>query len=195
MCSLSSGFIQIRSISRIRTFSSPCLTVPVLAFSICWLPERFGIYIITDHFLKLVQVSPQRNTAVNVWDLQVSLLNLKVNVEETLPNSVTSPESLLKNYFYRLSFYSLLCSHVMFLFIILSLLLFFLSVLILCNFCRSYCLYSFLFVLIHVDILCFNLFLSLSFFLFGVYSVSSSSWVSWVFLQSVKASCCNCTIN
>lgn len=100
MCSLSSGFIQIRSISRIRTFSSPCLTVPVLAFSIRWLPERFGIYIITDHFLKLVQVSPQRNTAVNVWDLQVSSLNLKVNLEEeTLPNSVTSSESLLKNYF------------------------------------------------------------------------------------------------
>lgn len=24
-----------------------------------WLPERFGIYIITDHFLKLVQVSPK----------------------------------------------------------------------------------------------------------------------------------------
>lgn len=41
----------------------------------------------------------QRNTAVNVWDLQVSSLNLKVNVEETLPNSVTSSESLLKNYF------------------------------------------------------------------------------------------------
>lgn len=100
MCSLSSGFIQIRSISRIRTFSSPCLTVPVLAFSIRWLPERFGIYIITDHFLKLVQVSPQRNTAVNVWDLQVSSLNLKVNLEEeTLPNSVTSSESLLKNDF------------------------------------------------------------------------------------------------
>lgn len=38
-------------------FSSSCLTVPVLAFSIRWLPERFGIYIITDHFLKLVQVS------------------------------------------------------------------------------------------------------------------------------------------
>lgn len=41
----------------------------------------------------------QRNTAVNVWDLQVSSLNLKVNVEETLPNSVTSSESLLKNDF------------------------------------------------------------------------------------------------
>lgn len=42
----------------------------------------------------------QRNTAVNVWDLQVSSLNLKVNLEEeTLPNSVTSSESLLKNYF------------------------------------------------------------------------------------------------
>lgn len=113
MCSLSSGFIQIRSISRIRTLDR-VIFLPHSSssgFSIHWLPERFGIYIITDHFLKLVRVLPKENTAADAWDLQVGSLSRSLNLKG---NVILLESKWRRRIFYRLSFYSLHCSYVMF---------------------------------------------------------------------------------
>lgn len=105
MCSLSSGFIQIRSISRIRTQDRVIGShLPASQFQFWLFPSAGSLnaleFILLPNPFKTRPGLAQRNTAVNVWDLQVSSLNLKVNVEEkTLPNSVTSPKSLLKNDF------------------------------------------------------------------------------------------------